>query len=53
MEHRIEVRPNGFNTRLGYLPAETLEQAYNLHRIFGGAVVDTVTGIDYTPSKGI
>lgn len=47
----LEVRPHGFHSRLGVLPAETLEQAYNLHRIFGGVIVHVETGVDYTPAK--
>ncbi len=44
---RLEVRPHGHNSRLGALPAKTLEEAHNLQRMFGGAIIDTVTGWDY------
>lgn len=49
MTHNLEVRPHGFNSRLGWLPAQTIEEATRLHRIFGGVIVDPRTGIDYTP----
>ncbi len=41
---RLEVRPHGHNSRLGALPAKTLEEARNLQRVFGGAIIDTLTG---------
>lgn len=50
MSHNLEVRPHGFDNRVGWLPANTLDQAYRLHRLYGGVVVDPVTGIDYTPA---
>ena len=52
MSHIFEVRPHGANSRLGYVPANTLDAAHNLHRIFGGAVVDLATGWDITPKEG-
>jgi serine protease inhibitor ecotin len=44
---RIEVRPHGHNSRLGALPAKTLEEACNLQRVFGGDIIDTETGWHY------
>jgi hypothetical protein len=52
MAHLLEVRPHGANSTLGALPANSLREAENLHRIFGGSIVSPSTGIDYTPYTG-
>ncbi len=47
MTHILEVRPHGYNSRKGWLPANSIEEARNLVRIFGGDIIDPITGIQY------
>lgn len=51
MDYIFEVRPHGANSRLGFLPAHSLEEAINLHRIFGGSIIYLPTGWDVSPPK--